>query len=67
MKEWYLLTKLCSFSEASIVQGVLEENNIPVQMLNKKDSVYHFGDVEIYVPATFQDIAQNLLNNTLLN
>ncbi len=67
MKEWYLLIKIRNFAEASIVQGMLEENNIPVQMLNKKDSVYHFGDIEIYVPVTLKDLAKDLLNNALLN
>ena len=67
MKDWYLLIKIRSFAEANIVQGMLGENNIPVHILNKKDSVYHFGDIEIYVPETFKDLAKDLLNNTLLN
>ncbi len=67
MKDWHLLLKSRNHAEANIILGMLEENNIPVHILNKKDSVYHFGDIEIYVPITLKDIANNLLNNALLN
>jgi len=47
---------------------MLEENEIPVQVLNKLDSSYlNFGDIEIYVPAHLKDIANDLLQKALLN
>jgi hypothetical protein len=68
MKEWHLLLKTRNRTEASIVQGLLEENNIPVQLLNKLDSSYlNFGDIEIYVPITLKDVAKGLLDKGLLN
>ncbi|MFY7899684.1 MAG: putative signal transducing protein [Chitinophagaceae bacterium] len=68
MQQWHLLYKTKSLSEASIIQGMLEENDIPVQILNKQDSSYLiFGDIELYVPITLKDIAKNLLNKALLN
>jgi hypothetical protein len=67
MKDWYLLMKIRSLAEATIFQGMLEENNIPVHILNKKDSIYLLGDFEVYVPVTLKDLAKDLLNNTLLN
>ena len=68
MKEWHLLLKTRSMDEASIVQGMLEENNIPVQILNKLDSSYlNFGDIEVYVPITLKDLANGLLDKGLLN
>ena len=68
MKEWHLLLKTRSMAEASIVQGMLEENNIPVQILNKLDSSYlNFGDIEVYVPITLKDLANGLLDKGLLN
>ena len=55
-------------AEASIVQGLLEENNIPVQILNKLDSSYlNFGDIEVYVPVTLKELAKGLLDKGLLN
>jgi len=68
MKEWHLLLKTRSMAEASIVQGLLEENNIPVQILNKLDSSYlNFGDIEVYVPVTLKELAKGLLDKGLLN
>ncbi len=68
MKEWYLILKTRNMAEASIVQGMLEENNIPVQVLNKLDSSYlNFGDIELYVPVTLKDMAKGLMDKGLLN
>ena len=68
MKDWFLLLKTRSYAEASILQGMLEENNIPVQLLNKQDSSYlNFGDIELYVPITLKDVAKGLIDKALLN
>jgi len=34
---------------SEIAKGLLEENEIDCVLVNKKDSFYHFGDIEIYV------------------
>jgi len=68
MKQWHLLFKTREYTEASIIQGMLEENEIPVQVLNKLDSSYlNFGDIEIYVPAHLKELANDLLQKALLN
>lgn len=68
MQQWHLLFKTRNYAEASIVQGVLSENQIPVQVMNKLDSSYlNFGDIEVYVPINFKDIAKSLLEKALLN
>ncbi len=68
MNNWFLLFSTTQFAEANIVKGVLEENNIPVQLLNKQDSSYLvFGEIELYVPAHLKEMAQQLLNKVLLN
>jgi hypothetical protein len=54
-------------AEASIIQGMLEENNIPVQIMNKQDSSYHFGDIELYVPGHLGETAKLLISDSLLN
>jgi len=64
MQHWHLLFSTRNFSEASIIKGLLEENDIPVQLLNKQDSSYLvFGDIEIYVPVHLKDAAKHLLDN----
>jgi hypothetical protein len=68
MHQWHLLYKTKNYTEANIIQGMLEENSIPVQLLNKLDSSYlSFGDIELYVPAHLKDIAKHLLDKALMN
>jgi len=68
MHQWYLLLRSNNYTEASIIQGVLLQNEIPVQVLNKLDSSYlNFGEIEIYVPNHFSELAKVLLQKTLLN
>ncbi len=47
---------------------MLEENNIPVIVMNKQDSSYlNFGEIEIHVPAHVKDIATQLIDKALMN
>ncbi|MVZ63202.1 putative signal transducing protein [Sphingobacterium humi] len=45
-------TKIKVFTNAlqgEIIKQMLVENNIPAVLLNKQDSSYHFGVIELYV------------------
>lgn len=67
MTPWYLIFATKNLTEASIIKGMLEENQIRVMMLNKQDSSMLYGDIEIYVPVHFKEIAKGLLDKGLLN
>ena len=68
MKNWDKIFSTKNFAEASIVQGFLEENEVPVQVLNKQDSSYPmFGEIELYVPAHLNITAKQLIDKALLN
>lgn len=67
MKGWTKLYSTQSYTEASIIKGMLEENNIRAIMLNKQDSNYLFGEIEVYVSVHFKDIALHLIDKALLN
>lgn len=68
MQDWKMLYSTKNLTEATIIKGMLEENNIPAQILNKQDSSYLvFGEIEIYVPAHLKDIAEGLIHKALLN
>ena len=57
-----------NLAEASIIQGLLIENEVPVQILNKQDSSYPmFGDIELYVPSHLNITAQQLIEKAQLN
>jgi hypothetical protein len=57
------------YTEAAILKGRLEENEIPVQVLNKQDSMYTIaiGHYELYVPVHLKDLALSVLNDGLKN
>ena len=67
MDNWFKLYTTESRSEAAIIKGLLEDNHIEVMVLNKQDSSYLFGDIEIYVPIPFKELAQSLISHSLLN
>ncbi|OYU56352.1 MAG: hypothetical protein CFE25_03685 [Chitinophagaceae bacterium BSSC1] len=68
MQQWKKIFSTRNYAEASIIQGLLEENEIPVQVLNKQDSSYvNFGDIELYVPDLLNETAQQIINKTILN
>ena len=68
MDKWFLLYSTNNHTQASIVKGMLEENHIPVHIMNKQDSSYlNFGEIEVYVAHNFKELAQSLVNKTLMN
>ncbi|HLD54038.1 MAG TPA: DUF2007 domain-containing protein [Sediminibacterium sp.] len=65
MNQWTKIFATKSLAEASIVEGMLLENQIPVQQLNKQDSSYPvLGEAEIYVPVHLKDTALQLIQQT---
>ena len=68
MNQWQKVFSTRVYPEAAIIKGMLEENQIPVQLLNKQDSSYPmFGDIQLFVPGQYALTAQELINKTLLN
>ena len=68
MKGWVKIYATRNFPNANIIKGMLEENNIRTIILNKQDSSYvNFGDIELYVPVHFKEIALNLIEKGFLN
>ncbi len=67
MDPWKKIYATRNPAEASIIQGMLEENNIPVQYMNKQDSSYLIGDIELYVPSHLEEMAKQLVGQNLLN
>lgn len=68
MENWTRIYTTRNLPEANIVKGMLEENNVPVMLVNKQDSSYlNFGDIELYVLRQFEDTARQLINQGLSN
>jgi hypothetical protein len=65
---WQLLLRTDNYTEAAILRGMLEGNDIPVLVVNKQDSSYVFlGEQEIYVPAHLKTLAEGLVKGNLAN
>jgi Putative prokaryotic signal transducing protein len=68
MENWCLLLRTDKYMDAEILRGLLEENQIPVVVVNKQDSSYVFlGDIEVYVPAHFKELARDLMSGSITN
>ncbi len=68
MDNWYLVHRSRDYTEAAILRGMLEENNIPVMVVNKQDSSYIFlGEIELYVPVHLKELALGLVAGTITN
>jgi hypothetical protein len=49
------------YHQALIIQEMLAENNIEADIVNKKDSSFLIGDVEIYVDLADEEKAHSLI------
>ena len=68
MQDWEKVLSSQQLAIASMVMGILNENEIPAQSMNKKDSSYVFlGEVEIYVPADKYEVSMALINTLELS
>ena len=50
LDNWVPVYSSSQLYEAEMVKNLLAENGIECVIMNKKDSVYMFGDIEVYVP-----------------
>lgn len=48
---------------AELIVGLLKEHDIDAHILNKKDSMYFIGDVEIYVDSKDAEAAKTIIAN----
>jgi len=65
---WHLFYTTNRYVQAEIIKGKLQENHIPVKLLNRQDRMYiSIGEIELYVPLHLKDIAVAVMNETLKN
>ena len=61
-EQFVLITTAADVYEAEIIRGLLEENGIEVSVINKKDSEFLIGEVEVYVTRPQLALAQEILS-----
>ncbi|MFY8005228.1 MAG: putative signal transducing protein [Chitinophagaceae bacterium] len=65
MHNWKTILKTRVLSEAQLLAGLLNENDIPAQILNKQDSSYLvFGEIEVLVPDANLEAATQIISTT---
>jgi hypothetical protein len=60
-KNWTKIFTTGKPYQAELLKGLLEENNIDCIIINKQDSAYLFGDLELYVDAEDIIVAKRII------
>lgn len=60
-KNWVKVYSHSDFLKAELIRQLLIENAIEAVMLNKKDSSYHFGEVQIWTAETDAEAAKAVI------
>lgn len=63
-KDWIKIRTYSNALEAELARQMLEENDTPAVILNKQDSSYLFGKIELYVAGINEEKALILLEET---
>ena len=64
MKDWKKVFSSTQLATASMVAGILIENEVPANVINKIDSSYVFlGQAEVYVPENLVDKAEAIVKS----
>ncbi|WP_353182290.1 DUF2007 domain-containing protein [Parapedobacter lycopersici] len=60
-KDWIKLITTASPIEAEMIRQLLETNGVTAVVLNKQDSSYRFGQIELYVHESVSETARELI------
>lgn len=68
MQDWKKVYSSTQLATAAMVTGILNENGIAANTLNKQDSAFVFlGKVEVYVPQSDYDRAMELIKGIAID
>lgn len=60
-KDWKKIYSTHNFFKAEMIRQMLLDNDIPAVILNKQDSSYRFGFIEIYSHQNNESTAKELI------
>jgi len=63
LDNWVLIYSSAQLYDAELVRSMMAENDIECVIMNKQDSAYRFGEIEVYVPITEAFKAKQLIVN----
>ncbi|MCD4734443.1 MAG: DUF2007 domain-containing protein [Bacteroidales bacterium] len=59
---WIKIYSTSQSYKIELIKGLLKDNNIQAISINKKDSAYLFGEIELYVPVDSAFAARQILS-----
>lgn len=62
-KEWVKIHTATNLFQVEMIRHLLEEHNISSVIMNKQDSSYRFGQIELYTHEKDREIAQTIISN----
>jgi hypothetical protein len=62
--KWITVFSSADPFRVEVIKGLLADNNIESVVVNKKDSAYLFGEVELYVNVEDAFIANQIISNS---
>lgn len=66
MNTWIKIYTSQEFIKSEIVRQVLTDNGIDAVLMNKQDSSYKFGNIDVYIhPANFDRAIEIIIQNEL--
>ncbi|MBO4602224.1 MAG: DUF2007 domain-containing protein [Salinivirgaceae bacterium] len=63
MEDWISIYSTNSTFEAELMRGKLENAGVEAVLMNKQDSSYLFGEIEVYVHQYQSQQALNIINS----
>lgn len=60
-KHWIKLFATPNAVQAEIIKQMLEAHDVPAVVINKQDSSYRFGQVELYIHESQEAYARSLM------
>lgn len=60
-KDWNKVYKTSNFYTAEMIRQMLIDHHIPAVILNKKDSSYQFGFIEVFTHVAHENEARSLI------
>ena len=61
LDNWVIIYSTTQLYEAEMVRSIMADNEIESVIMNKKDSTYGFGEIEVYVPTAEAFKAKQLI------
>jgi len=61
LENWEVIYTTNKLYEAEMVRNIMEDHDMECVLMNKQDSAYGFGEIQVYVPVENVLVAKQLI------